>query len=59
MAKDKKYTVFVEVLETMHDDIIDSDDFLTYSTKWISLIDRGGLYKVSDEVFCCSDGWRL
>ena len=51
MAKDKKYAVYVEVLETMHDDVIDSDDFFTYSTEWISLIDRGGLYKVSNEVF--------
>ena len=51
MAKDKKYAVYVEVLETMHDDVIDSDDFFTYSTEWISLIDRRGLYKVSDEVF--------
>ena len=30
----------------------DVSNFLQYTTKWIDLVDRGGLYHVNDAVFC-------
>lgn len=52
----KKFTKkanFVAVLDVMHadEDDDDSDNFLEYTTKWLAMVDRGGLYKVNDETF--------
>lgn len=30
----------------------DTMDFLKYTTKWMDLVDRGGLFSVNDSVFC-------
>ena len=55
LSSNEKY---VEVLESMHDDEVDADNFLTYTREWTSLIDHGGIYKVSDEAFLLN-GWKL
>ena len=33
-------------------------NFLSYSTKWIDFVDRGGLFHISDSVFCFFGNWR-
>ena len=44
---------YIEVLNTMYnaEDDVDADNFMEYTKEWITKVDRGGLYKVSDETF--------
>ena len=44
---------YIEVLNTMYnvEDDVDADNFMEYTKEWIAKVDRGGLYKVSDETF--------
>ena len=49
---------YINILDAMHEDGSTStsdddetDDFLAYTKKWITIVDRGGLYKVSNETF--------
>ena len=48
-----KHKLFVQTLEKMraYQQPGDPDTVLEYSTLWIELIDRGGLYEINDDVF--------
>ena len=47
-----KNEVYLQVLNSMHeDDTEDCEEYLEYTKEWITRIDRGGLYRVSDETY--------
>ena len=47
--------LYIEVLDSMHEDDEENamviDDFFIYTKEWIKRVDRGGLFRVSDEAF--------
>ena len=51
---------YVQVLDSMHEcDDVEVDDFLSYTKEWITRIDRGGLFRVSDEAFLLFRGMEM
>ena len=59
----EKSEEYLQVLECMHEsddvDERDEDNFLEYTREWITRIDRGGLFRVSDEAFLFLERWNL
>ena len=57
ISKMPDFSQYINVLDAMHEDSAsasddnETDDFLAYTRKWITIVDRGGLYKVSNETF--------